>query len=147
LRANSQTLVFLARGTNWEQSRYPVDLTRGIEAVFPHLPRVRSAALLLELAAVMHGDAHQGKEAANDVLAILALGRSLKLEPSALSQSVRAASISIALASLEQTINRTEVPKDSLADLLQAFKKLEEYEARGQGFDRGLIAERANWAA
>src|SRR5436190_7442357 len=147
LRANSDTLLFLARGTKYEESRYPIDLTRGFEAVFPHLPRLRSAGLLLELAAVLHADARQGKEAANDVLAILDLGRSLALEPSLVSQSVRAASISIALASWEQTLNRTEVPKDSLADLMQAFRKLEASEARGEGVDRGLAAERANWIA
>jgi hypothetical protein len=147
LKANSQALLLLAQGANYEESRYPVDLTRGFETVFPHLPKIRSAALLLELASVLHGEAHQGKEAANDVLAILALGRSLAREPSLVSQSVRAASISIALASWEQVLNRTEVPKDSLADVLQAFRKLEACEAHGEAIDRGLAAERANWIA
>ena len=147
LKANSQTLIFLARSMNYEESRYPVDLTRGFEAVFPHLPKLRSAALLLELSAVLHAETHQGKEAADDVLAILRLGRSLALEPSLLSQSVRTASISIALASWEQTLNRTDVPKDSLARVFQAFAKLEARETRGEGFDRGLAGERANWTA
>jgi hypothetical protein len=147
LRANSQALLLLAQGKNYEESRYPVDFTRGFEAVFPHLPKIRSAALLLELASVLHGEAHQGREAANDVLAVLALGRSLAHEPSLGSQSVRVASISIAMASWEQTLNRTEVPKDSLTDVIQAFRKLEACEAHGDGFDRGLAAERVNWIA
>src|SRR5262249_7745853 len=96
---------------------------------------------------VMHAQAHQGKEAADDVLAALALGRSLEQEPVLSSQSVRAAVVSMAVSAWEQTLNRTEVSRESLAALMTAFKKLEAKEACGQSFDRGLIAERANWTA
>jgi hypothetical protein len=147
LRANNQALLFLGRGTKYEQSHYPIELARGFEVTLPHLPRFRNAALLLELASVLHGEAHQGKEAANDVLSILALGRSLALEPCLMSQYSRAASISTAVASWEQTLNRTEVPKDSLSELMNLFGKLEAFEARGEGVSRGLAAERAIWTA
>jgi hypothetical protein len=147
LAANSQTLLLLARGAGFEESRYPVDLTRGTETAFPHLPKLRSAALLLELAAVQHADTHQGKEAADDVASILALGRSLASEPSLLSQSVRAASISVALTSWERTLNRTEVPTESLTIIAHGFAKQEGREADGDNFNRGVIAECINWMA
>jgi hypothetical protein len=34
-----------------------------------------------------------------------------------------------------------------VAEVIQAFRKLEACEAHGEGFDRGLTAERANWMA
>jgi hypothetical protein len=147
LRANTQTLLRLMQGSKYEESRYPIDLSRGFEVMLPHLPKLRSAALLLELDAVLHGEAHQGKEAADDVLAIVALSRSVALEPSLTSQFMRARGISIAIASWEQILNRTEVPKDSLGDLMNAFRKSEAFEASGEGFNRALAAERAIWTA
>jgi hypothetical protein len=145
LKANRQALLLLAQGASYEQSRYPVDFSRGIDATSPHLPKLRTSALLLELSAVLHAEAHQGKAAANDVLALLGLGRSLVREPSLLSQSVRAACVSAALAAWEQTLNRTDVPSESLAEVSQAFTKLESCEVRGESFARGFAAERCNW--
>ncbi|HTL17343.1 MAG TPA: hypothetical protein VL793_08905, partial [Patescibacteria group bacterium] len=147
LRANSEALSLLAQGAKYEESRYPVDLSQGFEAILPHLPTLRRSALILQLSAVMNADAHKGKEAASDVLAILALGRSLELEPCLMSQSIRASTFSVAVASLEQILNRSKVPKESLAELMILFKRLERSETDGEGFNRGLVAERANWAA
>jgi hypothetical protein len=147
LKANCEALRFLTQGTKYEECRYPIDLTRGFEVALPHLPKLRRSALMLELSAVMHAEAQQGKEAVDDVLAALALGRSLEREPLLFSQSVRAAALSMGVAAWEQTLNRTAVSRDSLSELMNVFKKLEDCEARGEGFDRGLVAERATWTA
>jgi hypothetical protein len=147
VRANKEALHFFAQGAKYEHSRYPVDLTAGFEARLPHLPKVRSAALVLELSAILHGEAHEGKQAADDVLSALALARSLQSEPCLLSQSTRAAAVSIAVATFEQTVNRTALPPESLSELMSAQKKMEEYEAQGEGVNRGLVAERATWMA
>ena len=147
LRANRDALQFFAQGTRIESSRYPVDLTAGFEAVLPHLGKFKSSALLLELSAILHGEANEGKLAAVDVLSGLALARSLENEPNLFSQSVRVATISIAVSSWEQTVNRTAIPAESLSELMQAFKRMEVYEASGEGFQRGLVAERATWMA
>ena len=80
VRANATALELLAQGSTQEQCRYPVDLTLGYEARFPHLAGVRKALALLGLSAVLHGDAGEGKQAAADLLA--ALARSLDDEPS-----------------------------------------------------------------
>ena len=141
--SNRAALQFLREGAKHEQSRYPVDLTKGFETMLPHLVKVRDAAKLLQYSAVLHAEDQQSKEAVEDVLAGLALGRSLRNEPVLLSQFIRAASIPAALAALEQTLNRTSLPPESLSTLLVAFQQLESSEARGDAFNRALSGERA----
>jgi hypothetical protein len=55
---------------------------------------------------------------------------------------LRAASASSAVTALEQTVNRTALPHESLSDLLNAFQKMEDYDGRGEGFSRAMAAER-----
>lgn len=145
--SNRDALQFFALGENYEQSRYPVNLALGFETVLPHLPRVKSASLLVELSAILHAEANDGKQAANHVLMALALARSLEAEPALLSQSVRAANVTTAVAALEQTANRAALPRESLNELAKAFQKMEAYDARGEGFNRAMAAERATWLA
>jgi hypothetical protein len=141
VHSNRDALQLFAEGANYEQSRYPLDLTQGVDALFPHLGKVRSATQVVELSAILHAEANDGKQAANDVRIALALARSLEAEPSLISQSIRAASISIVVAALEQTVNRTALCRESLSELLTAFNKMEDYDARGEGFNRALAAE------
>src|SRR6185503_14441386 len=118
-------------------------LTQGIDALFPHLPKLKNAAILIELAAIAHAEAHEGKQAADDLLTVLSLARSLEAEPALLSQLIRVAMVSTALAALDQILNRTALPPESLNALLKVFHQMEDYEARGEGFNRALTAERA----
>jgi hypothetical protein len=147
VRANGEALRFFAQGAKYEQSRYPVDLKPGYEALLPHLAKLRSAGLVVESSAILHAEAHEGKAAADDVLAGLALARSLQAEPSLLSQSVRATLLATAVDTWEQSVNRVAPPQESLSDLMNTLKKMEEYEARGEGLNRGLAGERAMWIA
>jgi len=62
--SNGGALQFFTQAARYEQSRYPVDLSLGSDAAFPHLARLKSAAQILELGAVLHADANDGKEAA-----------------------------------------------------------------------------------
>jgi hypothetical protein len=141
VHSNQEALRLFAAGASYEQSRYPLDLTRGFETVFPHLPKVKSATLIAEVSAILHAEANDGKQAAKDVLIALALARSLEAEPSLFSQKMRAITVSITVAALEQTVNRTSLCRDSLSDLSSAFHKMEDYDARGEGFNRALAAE------
>lgn len=147
VRANGEALRFFAQGAKFEQSRYPVDLTPGYEALLPHLPKLRSAGLLVECSAILHAEAHDGKAAADDVLTGLALARSLQAEPSLLSQQVRAALVATAVGTSERTVNRGTLPQESLTEMMNTLKKMEEFEAHGEGFNRGLAGERATWIA
>jgi hypothetical protein len=142
LQSNEETLRLFAQARTLEQSRYPIDLTQGIEATFPHLTKVKSATQLLELSALFHAEG-DGKAALDDVRTVLSLGHSLQAEPALLSQLLRVTCISAAVSALERTVNRSAAPATSWSELGTAFQRLEEYEARGEGFNRALAAERA----
>ena len=126
----------------YQQCRYSLDLSRGFETAFPHLPKIKNALPLLELSAVAHAEAREGKPAATDVLTALALARSLEMEPALISQTRRMAAAAVAIAALEETVNRAALPRESLGELAQALQKMEACDARGEGFNRALTAER-----
>jgi hypothetical protein len=147
VRGNGEALRLFGQGAKFEQSRYPVDLTPGYAAPFPHLPKLRSAGLVVEASAILHAEAHEGKAAADDVLVGLALARSLQAEPTLLSQLVRAGLVATAVDTWEQSVNRAALPQGQLSDLMKIFKNMEEYEAGGEGSNRGLAGERATWIA
>ena len=145
LDSNREALQFFDQGASRDQSRYPVDLSQGFNTVLPHLREFKSAMQLLELAAISHADARDGELAAHDILMALALLRSLEVEPALLSQSMRAANVSLAISALEQAINRTRLSQESLRLLGQTLQKMEHTEANGEGFNRAMVAERAAW--
>jgi hypothetical protein len=143
VNSNRSALDFLHESVRHDQSRYPVDLNQGFETVLPHLIKFKDAARLTEYSATLNAEQHRGKEAGDDILAGLALGRSLQLEPILLSQFIRAVTVSTAVSALEQTINRTVLPPDQLNVLAVKFERLEQNEARGDAFNRALAGERA----
>jgi hypothetical protein len=143
--SNRDALQFFAQGARFEHSRYPMNLAQGIYTASPHLPRVRTGAMLAELSAIFNADANHGKQAADDVLVACALARSLEAEPQMISQFVRAGTVANAVTAWEQTLNRTTVPRESLSELSKVFKEMEDYEARGEGFNRAIAAERVTW--
>src|SRR2546423_1971838 len=75
VHSNRDALQFFAQGAKYEQSRYPLDLGLGFDACFPHLPHVKGASRLVELSAILHAEARDGKRAADDVLVVLGLAR------------------------------------------------------------------------
>jgi hypothetical protein len=145
IRSNKDALQFFARGTELEQSRYPVDLSKGVDAAFPHLIQVKNAAQLVVLAGLLHAENREGKQAGQDALSALALARSLSAEPAMISQSVRAQIVHKIVEWWEQTANRTSVPRETLSDLQKALNKMEDYESSGEAFKRGLASERLIW--
>ena len=82
VHSNQRPLQLFAEGANYKSSRYPLDLARGVDALFPHLPKVRTAAKVTQLSAILHAEAGDGKQAATDVLTDLGLARPLEAEPS-----------------------------------------------------------------
>jgi hypothetical protein len=66
----------------------------------------------------------------------------LKAEPVLISQLVRAAGISLAVDALNQVVNRTTLSLESLTGLSKALQNMEDYDARGEGFNRGMAFER-----
>ncbi len=142
VRANQDALAWFAQGAGYERCRYPVDLTRGFEAIFPDTPRLKQAVLLAAVSAIVHAEAGDGKQASDELLSGLALARSAEAEPVLLSQVFRMAEISIMITALERTLNRAEIPKESLSALAGALGKMETYEAQGEGIKRGMAGDR-----
>jgi RNA polymerase sigma factor (sigma-70 family) len=141
LQRNRPALEFFAQGAQHDQSRYPIDLTRGSETMLPQLMKIKQGSQLAQMAAALDAEDHNGGQAADDILAGLGLTHSLKAEPVLISQLVRAASTALAVAALERTLNHATLPPDSISELTKAFHDLEDYDRRGEGFNRALIGE------
>lgn len=142
IRSNREALQFFAQASRCGQGRFPVDLNLGVEATFPHLTKMPVACQLLELAAVSHAEANDAKSSAEDLRSALALANSLRAEPYLVSQFVRARLVSIAVAGIEQSANRVCWTVEGSAELFKDLSKMEEDEARGEGFSRSVIGER-----
>jgi len=147
IRVNQDALQSFAQGLKYERSRYPLDLTQGFYAPTPHLTKFRKAGELCELSAILHAGDKDGKKAADDILMILGLARSLDDEPLLISQRVRVMTIASAVTAWEQAVNRAVIPPEKLVDLAKAFQKLEDSESHGVGFARAATADRLCWAA
>ena len=147
LQRNRDALQCFAEGAKYEQSRYPIDLTKGADTLLPHLAGVKSGGQLCQMAAILDAENHDGQKAADDVLKTLALARSLQNEPVLISQLVRAVGIFLAADGLNQAVNRTALPSESLPELSKAFKSMENFDAPGEGFTRALVGEKVNHMA
>ena len=147
LQRNHEALQFFAQGAQYEQSRYPINLSQGSETILPHLAGTKSGMQITEMSAIWDAENNNGKQAADDVLMTLALARSLKAEPVLISQLVRVAGLSLAVDGLNQVMNRTTLPAESLSELAKAFQAMEDYDSRGEGFNRAMIGEAVNHRA
>jgi RNA polymerase sigma factor (sigma-70 family) len=147
LQRNHDALQFFAQGAQYGQSRYPINLSQGSETILPHLAGSKKGMQISEMAAILDADNNNGKQAADDVLMALGLARSLKAEPVLISQLVRVAGVSIAVDGLNQVMNRTALPPESLSELAKAFQDMEDYDSRGEGFNRAMIGEAVNHRA
>ena len=144
LHSNREALQFFDQAAAYQRCRYPADLTQGYDLILPYMPKLKEAMSLVELSAILHADDRDGKQAGRDVLVGLAMSRSLVAEPVLLSQFVRVSTASIAVAALEQTLNRTSLPPEVLNDLAESFEQTGEFDSRGEPFNRALAAERIN---
>ena len=143
VKSNQAALQLFAQGAKYDRCRYPVDLTLGFNALFPHGKKLGNATRLLELTAIYHAEINQAEQAAGDILMSLALANSLAEEPVVLAQLPRTWGIAYAVTALEQTVNRTVLPAGALSELAKVLQKMESSEARGEGFSRALAGERA----
>jgi RNA polymerase sigma factor (sigma-70 family) len=141
---NQKALQMFAQAAQYDQSRYPVDFTRdALDGLhLTHLNNIKRGAQTVMVAAMLDAENQQGRPAADDVLLLFALTRSLKNEPVVISQLVRVAIMAMSLGALEQVVNRTTVPGASLSEMAQTLEALEKSDANGEGFNRSLIGER-----
>ncbi|HUA67377.1 MAG TPA: hypothetical protein VMA13_02410 [Candidatus Saccharimonadales bacterium] len=141
IQDNQSAIRFFDEATQFQQSRYPIDLSQGLMPLLPHLAKLRNAAKVLEISAISHAIVGQGKEAGNDLLASIAMSQSLDSEPVLVSQLVRVALIEMTVSELEQVLNRIVLPGETLNQLEVAFQRSEKREAAGFGFTRAFVGE------
>ncbi len=135
---SGESLAKACEGVQRPQSRYPVDLTCGVEAELSHLSGVKSLARAAALRAVFAAREGHREDWPSDVRLMLQLAATLAHEPMLISQHVRASIISMAVITTERCLNSTTT-SDAVCELIEAFAGAEKTNA----FRIGLIGERA----
>jgi len=142
LKLNQGALQAFAQALPYEHSRYAIDLNQGIATTFPHLTKVRQATQVAALSALWHAENKEGQPVLEGLLTALGLVRSLEAEPSLISQFIRMGGSSNTTRAVEQTLNRITLKPEQLRLLRTALQKAEDVEARGEPFNRAIVAER-----
>jgi len=109
VRDNAKGLELLHRAARIEESRYPIDLSEGLDFLITHIGDVRDAWLLLCFEAVLCGEAGDGEGATRAIEAAFQVAHTLSAEPVLISQLVCFAGQRGASASLERILGRTEL--------------------------------------
>jgi hypothetical protein len=142
VQTSAAALEYAHRAAALPRCRYPVDLTEGPGSKLPHLAPLRGLVHLLEFEALVRARAGQRSEAAESVLASLAISRSLLAEPILASQFVSTGVEDSACRGLERTVSCGPLGDDQLSRLSQCLADLESTNR----YARGLAGERAMYA-
>lgn len=120
LTANSNAIVLLRKGLALPKSRYPIDLSKGFTTLLPHLALQKKCANLLSLDAAVSIHENRVTDSVNSIITILQLARSLDQEPLLISQLVNIALRTIAVTSIQRTLNLSQLTADQLLRLQAA---------------------------
>lgn len=123
LDANARALVLLHEAAARTKCRYPIDITDIYGTADDHLTRMRQAARLLSLEAIIHAENQRPEMASEALVAGLAVGWSLHDEPLHISQVVWIACMGITYRSLERVLNRTAMSDVALASLADTLAR------------------------
>jgi hypothetical protein len=134
LADNQAALELLHKGAAIEHSRYPIDLSKGFEALMPYLSDIRTGAKLMQLEAILHAEDSESESAARSITSMLGLGRSLAKEPLLISQLVRVACCGLAISTLEHAVNRTKFTDEQLVHLSRTLADAEDHSAMARAF-------------
>ena len=141
LASNREALQLLHEGVQRNECRYPSDFRLGLDSVkLPHLAKIKTAAELLDLEALLAADDGQTSKSAEAIADFLRLGMTLRNEPSGFSQLIRMACNHIAYTGLEWVLNRQEFTDSELHKLQEVFAKSE----FPQAARLAMVAQRAN---
>jgi hypothetical protein len=121
LSANAQAIQTLHSAVVLTSARYPVEWAKGYDASMSHVHNLRWGARLLILEALWHSEGGRPDEAVRSLEASLAISRSLRNEPSIVSQLLRhnidSTAVQVAARLLSQHVCGTNI----LAALSVAF--------------------------
>ena len=122
------------------KSHYPVDWSKGIATLLPHLAPVKSLANLLHAKAVFEIDRQQDAAAVDAILDSFAVSHSLYAEPTLIAQLVRLASVNYALLSIERYLHYRPLTRAQAKTLLAAIDAAEQ--DNRSDMVKGLAGER-----
>ncbi|MDB6125450.1 MAG: hypothetical protein JWQ71_4443 [Pedosphaera sp.] len=139
LERNRQVLPYFGQGARCKESRYPLDATQGAGVLLMYLRDLKQASMMLSLFELSHANAGEGDKSAEALIIHCGLIQSLEAEPLLISQEVRVDCVVHIGRSLEQAVNRVRFSPQNLEGIQSHLKQLEEQEASGFGFTRGLV--------
>jgi hypothetical protein len=117
LASNKKTLELLHEAAGIEHSRYPVNLSAGMNALMPYLSSIRYMARLLKAEAVIRAEDGEIDQAIESIAANFGVARSLSGEPVLVSQLVRVACEGLGVSTVERIVNRRELDDEQLVVL------------------------------
>jgi hypothetical protein len=129
LADNRRALERLHKAAAIKHCRYPVDCPKGLAVQFSHLPDVRAAAMLLALEAVLSTENAEPQLATDSITSAFSLARSLSNEPTVISHLACIACRSLAVQSLEHSLNRVQFTDEQLAGLDRTLAEAEDLSA------------------
>lgn len=103
------------------KSRYPIDLSKGIEAELPHFVRVRDLTRVLQLEAILGAVVRHPPQVAEALRATFRIADSLAPEPLMLSQIVRTTLLPASASALEVAMGRTSLSDAEMQQLQECF--------------------------
>jgi hypothetical protein len=138
LELNKRAFPFLHEGAALPESRFPIDLSQGINVLLTHLGNVRKGAKLLYLDALQNAVEGRSEPASRDIVTMAGVAGSLSKEPILISQLVRIACLSLICESTEQILNRTTFTDSELTKMATVLESA----VKNDGLFRALIGER-----
>jgi hypothetical protein len=118
---HDDTFAFVRRAAPLRMSRYPVDLTKGLSALMPHLSELRQLAQLYCAKAALHAERAEADLAIDTLTHALAVPRSLTGEPLLISQMVRISQHGTIIQTLERVVNRVELSEKHVTRVEEAL--------------------------
>jgi hypothetical protein len=138
---NSEAIDLVYESFQYEECRFPIDLSVGPLVELDHLDPIRTLAKTLALSSLLATLEGETDAAARHITGIFELANSLNAEPVLLSQVHRFAINLNAIESLEQSLNRVEFTSDEMGLLQESLIEADLDEPLVQGF----IGERCWW--
>jgi hypothetical protein len=139
--SNADALATCRQAALLPRTRYPIDLTRGMNTLLPHLSRLRRLGDLLQAETLVAVEDHNSGRAADAIATSLALAWSLSLEPTIPSQNASRGLDTGAFRSMEYVLDRLRPTDRELTDLMNAFARSEDTNS----LYRVLLGERAGF--
>ncbi|QNN21251.1 hypothetical protein HED60_02865 [Planctomycetales bacterium ZRK34] len=139
LKDNATILPEIHRGAAMDRSRFPIDLSMGLEVMLPDLCGMRRACNLTALEVDVNSSDGNAEGAADAAGVIFGLAHSLKDEPIMISQLVSWAMDQVGVQVVERMLNQA-TPSDTAMQRLIALINRNDH---GNGLQRAMVGELA----